>query len=126
MNASNMKQSLSTCQQDYTNKRTSSQYICSIIHSNTFIHKPTVLRKGSTYFVSSTLATMCLDTFLQCASTPCPYSHQPGDEMYNPYSPSCHQPDDEMYNPYSNIIWQLATHATNQVKKELIFVPPTR
>ncbi|KAM2034556.1 hypothetical protein COP2_038608 [Malus domestica] len=31
-----------------------------------------------------------------------------------------------MYNPYSNIIWQLATHATNQVKKELIFIPPTR
>ncbi|KAM3001409.1 hypothetical protein FF2_037702 [Malus domestica] len=31
-----------------------------------------------------------------------------------------------MYNPYSNIIWQLAIHATNQVKKELIFVPPIR
>ncbi|KAM1028115.1 hypothetical protein ACFX15_040113 [Malus domestica] len=31
-----------------------------------------------------------------------------------------------MYNPYSNIIWQLAIHATNQVKNELIFMPPTR
>ncbi|KAM2234885.1 hypothetical protein ACFXTI_013093 [Malus domestica] len=31
-----------------------------------------------------------------------------------------------MYNPYSNFIWQLATHATNQVKKELIFMLPTR
>ncbi|KAM2560742.1 hypothetical protein TB1_011885 [Malus domestica] len=46
--------------------------------------------------------------------------------MYNPYSPSCHQSDDEMYNQYSNIIWQLATHATNQVLNELIFMPPTR
>ena len=58
-----------------------------------------------------------------------PYSpscHQLGDEMYNLYSPSCHQPGDEMYNPYSNIIWQLAIHATNQVKNELILVPPTR
>ncbi|KAM1768302.1 hypothetical protein ACFX12_046292 [Malus domestica] len=31
-----------------------------------------------------------------------------------------------MYHPYSNIIWQLATHSTNQVKKELIFMPLTR
>ncbi|KAM1207230.1 hypothetical protein ACFX2G_007906 [Malus domestica] len=31
-----------------------------------------------------------------------------------------------MYNPYSNIFWQLATHATNHVKKELIFMPQTR
>ncbi|KAM1203869.1 hypothetical protein ACFX2J_019636 [Malus domestica] len=46
--------------------------------------------------------------------------------MYNPYSLSYHQPRDEMYNPYPNIIWQLATHATNQVKKELIFMPQTR
>ncbi|KAM2554244.1 hypothetical protein TB2_018383 [Malus domestica] len=40
MNASNMKQSIIICQQDYTNKQTASQYIRSIIHSNTFIHKP--------------------------------------------------------------------------------------
>ncbi|KAM1314997.1 hypothetical protein ACFX2F_018805 [Malus domestica] len=52
MNASNMKQSLNICQQDYTNKRTASQYIRSIIYSNTFMHKPTVLLNGSTYFVS--------------------------------------------------------------------------
>ncbi|KAM2706346.1 hypothetical protein EV1_035446 [Malus domestica] len=54
------------------------------------------------------------------------HATNPSDEMYNSYSPSCHQPGDQMYNPYSNIIWQLATHATNQVKKELIFMPPTR
>ena len=182
MNASNMKQSLSICQQDYTNKRTASQYICSIIHSNTFIHKPAVLWKGSTYFVSfdtyynvpQHLALILTNQVMKCEEgthlhptnqvmkcttrtllhatnevMKCTtrtlisfgnlplmpptrwrrnsYScHQPGDEMYNPYSLSCHQSGDEMYNPYSNIIWQLAIHATNQGKKELILVPPTR
>ncbi|KAM2188180.1 hypothetical protein ACFX1R_031763 [Malus domestica] len=145
MNAFNMKQSL--CQQDYTNKRTASQYIRSIIHSNTFIHKPTVLRKGSTYFVSfdtcynvprhlaltqtrELVIPVDINQVMKCeegthlhATTPS--CHQPGDEMYNPYFLSYHQPGDEMYNLYFNIIWQLATHATNQVKKELIFMPQT-
>ncbi|KAM1277890.1 hypothetical protein ACFX2J_029973 [Malus domestica] len=54
-----------------------------------------------------------------------------GDEMYNPYFPSCHQPGEEgTYLHATNQVMKCTTctlfHATNQVKKELIFMPPTR
>ncbi|KAM2829644.1 hypothetical protein PS2_035278 [Malus domestica] len=99
-----------------------------------------MLRNGSTYFVSFDtcynvprhLALILTNQVMKCEERTHlhatnqvmkmynPYSsscHQPSDEMYNSYSHSCHQPGDEMYNQYSNIIWKLATHATNQVKK---------